>query len=73
MLRSSLAAKITLVIVLVSIIGFGAATTWSIHHESVLVVEQSKIAARRLAAAPIASIESAMLQERPPGVYEKVV
>ncbi|MGH9669703.1 MAG: hypothetical protein ACRD3A_06300, partial [Terriglobales bacterium] len=69
----SLAAKITLVIVLVSIIGFGAATIWSIHHESVLVVEQSKIAARRLAAALIASIESAMLQERPPGVYEKVV
>ena len=46
MIRSSLAAKITLVIVAVSTVGFGTATILSIHHESVLVVEQSKVAAR---------------------------
>lgn len=38
MIRSSLAAKIMLVIVAVSIVGFGTATIWSIHHESVKVV-----------------------------------
>lgn len=65
MLRSSLAGKITLVIVVVSVLGFGASTLLGIHHESVLVVEQSKVAARRLAAALSASIESAMLQGRP--------
>lgn len=65
MIRSSLAAKITLVIVVVSIVGFGASTIWTIHHESLLVVEQNKTAARRLATALLASIESAMLQERP--------
>jgi len=36
MIRSSLAAKITLVIMGVSIIGFGASTIWTIHQESVL-------------------------------------
>lgn len=65
MIRSSLAAKITLAIMAVSIIGFGASTIWTIHHESVLAVDESKAAARRLAAALVASIESAMLQERP--------
>lgn len=65
MIRRSLAAKIALVIVVVSTIGFGASTIWTIHHESTLVVEQNKMAARRLATALIASIESAMLQERP--------
>lgn len=59
MIRSSLAAKITLVIMAVSIIGFGASTIWTIHHESVLAIDESK------AAALVASIESAMLQERP--------
>lgn len=65
MIRSSLASKITLVIVMVSIIGFGASTIWTIHHESVLAIDESKAAARRLAAALVASIETAMLQERP--------
>jgi class 3 adenylate cyclase len=65
MLLSSLAGKITLVIVAVSVLGFGASTVWTIHHESALVIEQSKAAARRLAGAIIASIESAMVQERP--------
>ncbi len=63
--RFSLAAKITLVIVAVSIVGFGASTIWTIHHESLLAIDESKAAARRLAATLVASIESAMLQERP--------
>ena len=63
--RSSLAAKILLVIVLVSIVGFGTSTIFTIHHESVLAIDQRKTATRRLATALVASIESAMLQERP--------
>ena len=49
----------------VSIIGFGASTVWTIRQESILAIDESKAAARRLAAALVASIESAMLQERP--------
>ncbi len=65
MLRSRLTAKITLVIVAVLILGFGASTVWSIRRQSSLLVEQSKMAARRQTATIVASIEGAMLQERP--------
>lgn len=65
MLRSRLALKIALLIVAVLIVGFGASTIWTIQREAELVVEQNKIAARRLTATLVASIEGAMLQERP--------
>ena len=65
MWRSRLTTKITLVIVAVLIVGFGASTVWSIRRESALLVEQSKSAARRQTATLVASIEGAMLQERP--------
>jgi class 3 adenylate cyclase/HAMP domain-containing protein len=65
MLRSRLTAKITLVIIAVLIVGFGASTIWSIRRESALLIEQSKAAARRQTATIVASIEGAMLQERP--------
>jgi class 3 adenylate cyclase/HAMP domain-containing protein len=65
MLRSRLTAKITLVIVAVLIIGFGASTLWSIRLQSELLVDQSKMAARRQTGTIVASIEGAMLQERP--------
>jgi class 3 adenylate cyclase/HAMP domain-containing protein len=65
MIRSRLTAKIALLIVLVLIIGFGASTILTIRRESNLLVEQSKVATRRLTDALIASIETAMLQERP--------
>ena len=65
MWRSRLTAKITLVIIAVLIIGFGASTIWSIQRESVVLVEHSKTAARRQTATLVASIEGAMLQERP--------
>jgi class 3 adenylate cyclase len=63
--RSRLTAKIALLIVGVLVLGFGASTVWTIQRESELLVEQSKVAARRLTTAVVASIESAMLQERP--------
>jgi len=65
MIRLRLAAKITCLIVAVLIVGFGASTILTIRRESALLVEQNKIAARRLTAAVVASIESAMLNERP--------
>ena len=65
MTRIPLTTKIGLVIVAVLIIGFGASTTLTIRQESALLLEQNKQAARRLTEAMIASIESAMLQERP--------
>jgi class 3 adenylate cyclase/HAMP domain-containing protein len=65
MFRSRLATKITVLIVVVLIIGFGASTIWTIQREADLLVEQSKISARRLTATLVASIEGAMLQERP--------
>ena len=65
MTRVPLTTKIGLVIVAVLIIGFGASTILTIRQESALLVEQNKQAARRLTEAMIASIESAMLQERP--------
>ena len=65
MFRSRLAIKITLLIVAVMIIGFGASTLVTIQRESAALIEQNKIAARRLTATLIASIEGAMLQGRP--------
>jgi class 3 adenylate cyclase len=65
MLRSRLTAKITLVIVAVLILGFGISTIWSIRLQSAQLIEQSKAAARRQTHTIVASIEGAMLQERP--------
>ena len=65
MTRVPLTVKIGLVILAVLIIGFGASTVLTIQQESALLVDQSKRAARRLTEALIASVESAMLQERP--------
>jgi class 3 adenylate cyclase/HAMP domain-containing protein len=64
-LRGRLTVKITVVIVLVLIIGFGVSTILTIQRESALLVEQNKIAARQLIGTLVASIETAMLQERP--------
>jgi class 3 adenylate cyclase len=65
MVRPRLATKITVLIVAVMVVGFGASTVWSIRREEGLLVEQNKMAARRLTATLVASIEAAMLQERP--------
>jgi len=65
MVRPRLATKIAVVIVVVLIIGFGASTVWTLRREAELLVEQNKVAARRLTASIVASIEGAMLQERP--------
>jgi len=61
----SLAAKITLLIVVVLIIGFGVSTIVTIQRESMLLVELNKRAVRRLTDTLVTSIEGAMLQERP--------
>ena len=63
--RSRLAAKIAVLIVVVLIVGFGGSTLWAIQREKDLLIEQAKISARRVTATLIASIEGAMLQERP--------
>jgi class 3 adenylate cyclase len=63
--RARLTAKITVVIVLVLVIGFGVATILTIRRESALLVEQNKMAARQLISTLVASIETAMLSERP--------
>jgi class 3 adenylate cyclase/HAMP domain-containing protein len=65
MIRSRLTAKIVLLIVLVLIFGFGASTILTIQREWDLLVEQSKAATRRLTDALIATVETAVLQERP--------
>jgi class 3 adenylate cyclase/HAMP domain-containing protein len=65
MFRSRLALKITLLIVAVLIVGFGVSTIMTIRRESAALVEQNKQASRRLTQAVVASIEAAMLQERP--------
>ncbi|MCI0547118.1 MAG: adenylate/guanylate cyclase domain-containing protein, partial [Candidatus Rokubacteria bacterium] len=65
MIGGRLALKITLLIAAVLILGFGVSTILTIQRESALLVEQSKQAARRLTAALVASIEGAMVQERP--------
>ena len=64
-MRARLATKITVLIVVVLIIGFGASTILTIQREAQLLVEQNKLAVRRLTATLVASIEGAMLQERP--------
>src|SRR5439155_24639805 len=65
MLRSALALKIGALIVVVLIVGFGMSTILTIQREADLLVEQNKMSARRLTATLVASIEGAMLQERP--------
>jgi class 3 adenylate cyclase len=65
MLQARLAVKISVLIVVVLIIGFGASTILTIQREADLLVEQNKMSARRLTATLVASIEGAMLQERP--------
>src|ERR671922_2934510 len=65
MLRSRLAVKIELLIIVVLVVGFGLSTIISIQREASLLVEQNMLAARRLTATLVASIEGAMLQERP--------
>ncbi len=64
-MRLSLVARITLFIVLILIAGLGVSTIWTIQRESAVLVDQSKLWVKRLTASVIASIESAMLQERP--------
>ena len=64
-MRVRLTAKITVLIILVLIIGFGAATVLTIKRESELLVEQNKMAARQLIGTLVSSIETAMLSERP--------
>src|SRR5581483_7557646 len=64
-LRARLTTKITLVIVLVLVVGFGVSTILTLQRESALLVEQNKTAARRLIMTLVASIETAMLSERP--------
>ena len=65
MFRSRLAIKITLLIVAVMIVGFGVSTIVTIQRESAALVDQNKQAVRRLTMAVVASVEAAMLQERP--------
>jgi class 3 adenylate cyclase/HAMP domain-containing protein len=72
MVRLPLVVKIALLIVVVLIVGFGASTILTIQREKALVVEQSKMSARRVAATLLASIEGAMLEERP-DVTRKVI
>ena len=57
MFRSRLAVKLTLLIVGVLILGFGASTLLTIQRERELLVEQNKLAARRLTAALVAGLE----------------
>ena len=65
MFRSRLAIKITLLIVAVLIVGFGVSTIVTIQRESAALLEQNKQGVRRLTQAVVASVEAAMLQERP--------
>ncbi len=60
-----LAVKITILIAVVLVAGFGISTILTIQRGSDLLVEQSKVSARRLTAVLTANIEAAMLQERP--------
>ena len=64
-MRVRLTAKITALIILVLIIGFGVSTILTIKREGELLVEQNKMAARQLIGTLVASIETAMLSERP--------
>lgn len=62
---SRLTVKVALVIVAVLILGFGVSTVWTLQREHAVLLEQNRMAARRLTATLVASIEGAMLQERP--------
>ena len=64
-MRIRLTAKITVLIILVLIVGFGVATVLTIKRESELLVEQNKMAARQLIGTLVSSIETAMLQSGP--------
>jgi class 3 adenylate cyclase/HAMP domain-containing protein len=64
-MRARLTAKITVLIILVLIVGFGVSTILTIKRESELLVEQNKMAARQLIGTLVSSIETAMLSERP--------
>ncbi len=77
MFRSRLAVKIGLLIVAVLIIGFGASTIVTIQRESDALVEQNKIAARRLTATVVASAFAihrriAQLNEEYGGIFPSV-
>jgi len=63
--RVRLTARITVLIILVLVIGFGVSTILTIQRESALLVEQNKMAARQLIGTLVSSIETAMLSERP--------
>jgi class 3 adenylate cyclase len=65
MIRSPLTLKIVLVIEAVLIVGFGTSTVLTIERQHAALLEQSKAEARRVVAVVVASMESAMLQERP--------
>src|SRR2546428_2478881 len=67
MFRSRLAIKITLLIVAVMIVGFGVSTIVTIQRESAALVDQNKQAVRRPTMAVVASVEAAVLPERPDG------
>ena len=60
MFRSRLAIKIGLLIVIVLILGFGASTIVTIRRESDALIDQNKMAARRLTTAVVASIEGVL-------------
>jgi class 3 adenylate cyclase/HAMP domain-containing protein len=64
-MRVRLTAKITVLIILVLIIGFGTSTILTIKREGELLVEQNKMSARQLIGTLVSSIETAMLSERP--------
>lgn len=65
MLHSPLALKVTVLIAGVLVGGFGASTVWTLQREREVLLRQSQRSARQLAASVLASIEGAMLQERP--------
>ena len=65
MVRSRLAFKVSVLIVVVLILGFGASTIVTIQRESALLLEQNKHGGPAAHGDSVASIEGAMLQERP--------
>ena len=70
--RVRLTARITLLIVLVLVVGFGVSTILTIQRESALLVEQNKMAARQLIGTLVSSIETAMPIANAPGEYRAV-
>src|SRR5262249_60800214 len=63
--RAPLTLKITVLIVVVLIVGFGVSTILTIQREAELLVEQGKQAARELTATPSARLRAAMAPEPP--------